>query len=437
MTVLFHDALDEVKAFLDANPDLAARRLIVRDLRGRIRILLADRCGNKISKGLYDTTRQRVQELAGDLHQRLGAYSPGNPNVLIDARVLSDFELVWNGPDTVELNEASRLLERTLFGEDWLRAPLENVDPQPPRAVMYGLKGGVGRSTAVAVLARHLATKAKRALVVDLDLEAPGVGSTLLSPEATPDFGIIDWLVEDGVGQGDRLVADIYGRSPLPAGTPGEVLVVPASGSRTGPYLPKLSRAYQGMDGEGFGARIARFIDDLEKAVDPDVVLLDCRSGLHEVAAVSLTRLGATSFLFGMNTQQTWDGYRLLFEHWRNHVLTHRKVIEAVRERMFMVAGQVPETNQKEYLLSFREAAHGLFTTTLYDEPIAPDDVDAFSFDLGEEAAPHDPIPIYWNRVFQDFDPVRNPDAVTEQQIEGFFGAFNSRVMGLLLGDEG
>jgi Mrp family chromosome partitioning ATPase len=44
-----------------------------------------------------------------------------------------------------------------------------------PRIVFFSIKGGVGRSTALAASAWALAESGKRVLVLDLDLESPGV----------------------------------------------------------------------------------------------------------------------------------------------------------------------------------------------------------------------------------------------------------------------
>ena len=69
--------------------------------------------------------------------------------------------------------------------------------------VFFSIKGGVGRSTALAATAWSLAQEGKRVLVLDLDLESPGLSSALLPSERQPMYGIIDWLIEDLVDNGD------------------------------------------------------------------------------------------------------------------------------------------------------------------------------------------------------------------------------------------
>jgi Mrp family chromosome partitioning ATPase len=58
--------------------------------------------------------------------------------------------------------------------------------------VFFSIKGGVGRSTALAATAWRLAQAGKRILVLDLDLESPGLSSSLLSPDRQPVYGITD-----------------------------------------------------------------------------------------------------------------------------------------------------------------------------------------------------------------------------------------------------
>ena len=91
------------------------------------------------------------------------------------------------------------LVDRRVVGADWLRSPARSSAP-PTHIVFASLKGGVGRSTALCVLAAHLAARGRRVLAIDMDLEAPGLGNMLLPGKTLPEFGLLDWLVERGVG---------------------------------------------------------------------------------------------------------------------------------------------------------------------------------------------------------------------------------------------
>ncbi len=131
-----------------------------------------------------------------------------------------------------------------------MRSPFERKTSNP-RVTFFGIKGGVGRSTALVIWAWQLAKQGKHVLVFDLDLESPGVSSTLLPQVNLPDYGIVDWLVEDGVGQAEIVEKSMTASSPLAKDLSGEIRVVSAFGRETGDYLPKLARCYSEFSGGG------------------------------------------------------------------------------------------------------------------------------------------------------------------------------------------
>lgn len=421
--VRFDEAWARARAFLQAQPALlAANPVLVRDIYGKIRIVLDDRATP--APGPIE-----LAELASRLQAELQPWSPGAASSFLLAsgmfapdEIFAAPELLHAGPEV----NAYRILDRAIVGADWLGEPFDDRDA-PCRLTFFGIKGGVGRSTATAVLAWRLSQAGRRVLVVDLDLESPGLGATLLPDSHAPDFGIVDWFVEEAVGQAnDDLLRDLVASSPLSEGG-AEILVVPAAGrQRPGySYLPKLARAYAEIstaaDGPliGFGERLHALVRRLEDAYRPDVVLLDSRAGIHDIAAVTVTRMNATCLLFAIDTPQTWSAYRALFEHW--HTYFGRAAL--FRENLKMVAGQVPETETDVYLERFQQRAYNLFADTLYVET-PPGEQSEFNFDLDDPEAPHTPLRIHWSRTFQQFDPVHRPEAVTDTQIQAAFGDF-------------
>jgi CobQ/CobB/MinD/ParA nucleotide binding domain len=409
---------------------LGSLRIWVRDLFGRI-TLYAD--------GFPPTDERRFEEASQLVATTLGVYATRSPVVRMEDTLLRPLLVNAGVREPIADDGSSFFLERYVMGSEWLGGPLPNRAPTPPRAVLYGLKGGVGRSTALAVWARHLAeVHGKKVLVVDLDLEAPGVSSILLGHNDRPRSGIVDWFVESSVGRGDRVLSDMVATSPLGRGLEGSIHVAPAAGFDDGSYLRKLNRVYVDLPSPTgpvtFATRLATMVDDLEATVNPDVVLLDSRAGLHDIAAVALTRLQALTFLFAVNTSQTWDGYGYLFDHWQVLSALNRDAFRDLRERLRLVAGQIPELNQSEYFKRIRANAYNLFLK-LYDEA-GPEDVDAVNFDIDAEDAPHHPLRIHWNRAFQEYDPQGEPDAVTPEQLHAAFGGFLERASALLLPEE-
>lgn len=410
-TVRFDEALVRAITFAKQERGHLGDVVIVRDLAGKPRLVYS----SMLEPALHT-------ELATRLHGELGAYSPGTQAVLTPSSQLLAADEILRSPDLRFVGDGLEVLERQFMASDWVRGTLPDAPPRVPRATFFGVKGGVGRSTALVTLARHLAERDLKVLVLDLDLESPGVTATLLPPDGRPDFGVVDWLVETSVGQGDEaLLRAMAASSPLASGTGGSIRVVPAGGTR-GSYFAKLSRAYGELGGAGpFAERIERLVDSLEVLEQPDVVLLDSRAGIHDLAATAVTRLGALAFLFTIDSSQTWLSYELLFREWRDAPAK----VASFRDNLQVVAALVPETGRDEYLARLRERSFDLFADHLYEEETTEGaDREIFTFGLGDKEAPHQPIPIYWGREFQEFDPVLAPQAVTPEQVRAAYGPF-------------
>jgi hypothetical protein len=417
----FDDAFRNVLQIVRDNPaDVlkdTGKAVVVRDLRGRLRLALER----------PPTQRDALEDLM------LRAAGPFFAGGLLVASEMLRASSVFESTDA-HLVDGVTVLERVATGAEWTRPPLPNREPSPPRATLYGIKGGVGRSTVLCAWAQHLAQRGERVLVIDLDLESPGVSSTLMPGGSQPELGVVDWLVEDAVGNADdELLRLMVGRSPLSTGT-GEVLVVPCGGGDDEEYLPKLARAYLDValeDGtvRTFGERLAGMIDALEAAHHPTVVLIDSRAGIHDLAGIATTRLGAMSFLFAVASRQTWSGYRTLLRGWKRQPVIAREV----RERVRIVAAQVPETGREAYLNQLRTDSYDLFSDTLYEEA-GPKNPAAFNFDVNATDAPHFALPVYWSRPFQEWDPLTS--VVTGDQIRAAFGEFLDAATDLLIDPE-
>ena len=453
MTLIrFNDAM-RIAAFATRAPGLPDDWPvnIIRDVYGRIRF--AVNCNNA---DYPEPARQQLEAV----HAVLGVYATranvlfrddfSNPDAIFDS---ADWHVttVNSAPDKDGATSTApdvtvSVLDRQITGRDWLNAPV-SADIHPHRLVFYGLKGGVGRSTALAMVAYGLARQGKRVLLIDFDLESPGLSGLLLPPDRVAEFGLVDWFVEDAVGQGDAVLRSMVSVSPLADATNGSIRVAAAMGQMETAYLAKLARAYAEMPGptgpQRFAARMQRIVELLEKREQPDVVLIDSRAGLHDVAAVSITRLADTALLFATHSAQNWLGYRQLFMHWQ-----HRpEVCSRVRERLAIVRALAPQGNREAQVRSFQEHAYELFSGTLYDE-IAPsfepesvaalDAPQLFHPAMEDESAPHFPILVDWDDRFQEFDPNLRPEhgGVNDAQIDATFGALIDWTMTQISGVE-
>ena len=361
---------------------LATSVYLVRDLYGRVRVVAAE-------QEVDDTTRDVLDSMAVRLSQVLGAHAhPSSANVLmLDTEV---FKVL--GPSTQKLSDRVFWIDRLVTNAGWWT--IEASELQPRRCTLFSVKGGVGRSTTAVIAAWHLARRGERVLVVDLDMESPGLSSAALEPQLQPEFGVVDWFVEDLVGQDHHVVERMMASPGWAQDLEGSVAIVPAHGMEPGEYLAKLGRVYVGKKAS-WTNRLVSMVSELEGAWRPTTVLIESRSGLHDIAAATVTDLGASVLLFATDSISNWTDYRILFRHWKDHGLA-----EQMRGRLSIVSALTPELGTEEYLAKFKEHSWDLFCDHLYDSVDPLSEGDEFSFDLHDKSAPHRPVPIHWNRGF-------------------------------------
>ena len=382
--------------------------VVNRDLNGRVRLIAPE-------PSVKETTPQNsIQNLYADLSKQLEPHSHPVSHGVIYAESV---EQAKRGASCYALPGFTNVwvADRLVTESNW--SDIEPIKPDAtPRIVFFSIKGGVGRSTALAATAWSLAQSGRRVLVLDLDLESPGLAGTLLPSDRQPQYGITDWLVEDLVNNGEAVFDHMVASSNL--SHDGEILVVPAHGQQYGEYLAKLGRVWMPKVNEAgtrepWSARLRRLLDQLENRTQPDVVLIDSRSGLDELASACISDLGASLLLlFAIDGDQTWNGYRMLFEQWQC-----AQVADKIRDRLQVVGALVPETHRQEYLDGLCESAYNTFSETLYDDvaPANPTDIgtganstqqvgeqsgDEWNFEATDTDAPHFPWPVLWHRGF-------------------------------------
>ncbi|NMM26582.1 MAG: ParA family protein [Glaciimonas sp.] len=418
--------------------------LFLRDANGRLTLVVLDQ----------HSSEQREQ-LAKEASSRLKVYvdedfSVATPDELFDDR-LKDFSHARR----LELRHAEfkgevMLVDRRLVGADWLLQPSAPIRT-PARLVFASIKGGVGRSTALCVLAAHLAAHGKRVLTLDLDLEAPGLGNMLLPGETLPEFGLLDYLVEQHLGLlSEEFFADLVAPSWLGGGK-GRVDVIPALGRRSLQHpenvLAKIARAYlvgsptDGGDSTGFTDHIQRLLTRVAVPSSYDVVLIDARAGLHETAAAAVIGLGAEVLLFGLDQTQTVAGYELLFAHLATLPC---QADDDWRERLNLVQAKAPLDAQAR--TGFAEKMQSLMTQYLWPASQQQHEAADLAALQGEfetewedqapllidDSGPPPPIVILDSQRFQSFDPQCDRSTLEERVYADTFSEFLKKIDDIL-----
>ena len=201
------------------------------------------------------------------------------------------------------------------------------VGKKPHRIVFYSYKGGVGRTTALVHTAFHLARGGSRVAIVDMDVEAPSLHILLPRPDGEKiTAGLVDYLWERQVRPFDPITQEGL-ETCLVAVSPGkknaisyvvedpisraQISVIPA-GIVGSDYIRKLhTLSYQDVLSSADDAWTL-FEKELVEQLEPDVLLIDARTGLGDWGGLSLLRLADEAFLVLFPSDQNIEGFKFV-----------------------------------------------------------------------------------------------------------------------------
>ena len=159
---------------------------------------------------------------------------------------------------------------------------LDSDLPLPISVTFYSVRGGVGRSTALGYCGRILASRGRKVICVDLDLEAPGLAS-LFGVESQVDGwqGVLPLLASFDKGE----TPDVS-RHLIRVTESDELYCLPA-GQPSADY----ARLLRLINPPAWYSEERNPLRSLHKALaeslpfKPDVILLDARTGISEISA--------------------------------------------------------------------------------------------------------------------------------------------------------
>ena len=237
-------------------------------------------------------------------------------------------------------------------------------------ATFYSFKGGVGRTFALVNVATALARAGRKVLLVDFDLEAPGLQTFDELKPKKPSKGVVEF-VSDYIATGSTPeVRDYVYETAGVAANGGRLWVMPA-GSGDCNYRKQLSNIHwQTLYAEHDGYLM---IEDLkaqwEESFSPDYVFVDSRTGHTDVE--------------GICTRQLPDAVVLLFFPNEQNLAGLREVVEDIRSDrsrvgklpiLHFVMSNVPELDDEDDVLKgslqrFRKALNFSAHNTIRNYP--------------------------------------------------------------------
>lgn len=177
----------------------------------------------------------------------------------------------------------------------------------------YSYKGGVGRSMALANVAANLATEGRKVVMIDFDLEAPGLDSfeEFDIPPGKPGLVeyVCDYLEHGRPSPISNFVHEIVPRDSANSAKEKKIdgkLWLVSSGAKDESYNQKrLSINWADLYESHSGAEFfENFKADIEQTYAPDYVLIDSRTGLTDVGGVCTLHLpDLVVLLFALNEQ--------------------------------------------------------------------------------------------------------------------------------------
>ncbi len=209
----------------------------------------------------------------------------------------------------------------------------------------YSFKGGVGRTMALVNVAAELVKRGRRVLVVDFDLEAPGLETYRQLNPKKPHPGIVEYVSKFIHSRQIPNVRDyIFDAAPIGEKN-GKLWIMPA-GRRDRTYRQMLlkldwKRFYLDMDG-------FRFFEETKKSweeIGLDYVLIDSRTGDTDVLGICTRQLPDSVVILFVPNEQNRAG----LEHVCRDI---RRDIEGLpKKKLHFVAANVPNLDDEDEIL--------------------------------------------------------------------------------------
>lgn len=220
----------------------------------------------------------------------------------------------------------------------------------------YSFKGGVGRTMALANVGLQLAIEGRRVLLVDMDLEAPGLDTYAVLKSPRGSKGVVDF-VSDYYRTGIAPSVADYAYELKRESITGSLIVMPAGAQDEG-YAVRLNNIdWQELYSERDGFLL---FEDLKaqwkQSFSPDYVLIDSRTGHTDVSGICTRQLPDTVVALFFPNAQNLRGLEAVVSSIRSDASRG-----ASPARLHLVASNVPDLDDEgdilfDRLKEFREA---------------------------------------------------------------------------------
>ena len=211
----------------------------------------------------------------------------------------------------------------------------------------YSFKGGVGRTMALANVAVQLALRGRRILVVDFDIEAPGLDTFDEFRPSHETLGVVDFVNQYLQSAQAPNVANFIGECPAIGNQGGQIWIMPSGKAKT--YTSNFGQVdwnelYERYDGY-------LLFEDLKEQwkrhIEPDYVLIDSRTGYTDISGICTRQLPDSVVIFFFPNEQNLRGLTEVVRDIRSEADEPRKK----NIELHFVMSNVPDLDDEDQIL--------------------------------------------------------------------------------------
>ena len=366
------------------------RYYVIRDVFGKIAVYIQGAASVDFKQYTYELEQQLGKEWCGQVSK------------------LKETDLIYKEIcDTVEKYRNNVYFgERPLVKKSWNRLSRIKTETKAKVVTFYSYKGGVGRTTTLALTALQMARAGKKVVAVDFDLEAPGLSTVLKENGEYPSYGVVDFLVESDKEREEidiREYVYLITSKALLGLRGGEVYVMQAMDIRSEigtNYYSKLSRIDFNMP-KFFqkNGTIDFLLQEIDKVYKPDYILIDARAGIHDIGGLAMLKYSDEAVLVFYGNQQNMQGLKFVLP----------KLVKM--ELPFYLLNSPAPVNEEEE----REEI-GLYAQTSLEVLEEAEYFEEGTPELFDNSSPHYPLSVYYDELLTNLNSPLRLNNVLEQK---------------------
>lgn len=207
----------------------------------------------------------------------------------------------------------------------------------------YSYKGGVGRSLALSNIAKRLSEFGKKVCIIDFDLDAPGIDLKFKNNISKPiKMGIVDYIYTFSK---ENIIPDKISnyvtKIDFHNNNYKNIDLIAAGATTTQEYWKKLAmiswgELFYNEDSQGINFFID-LKDKIMKELKPDFLLIDSRTGITDIAGITMSILADEIILFSANNAENINGIKQVINtisdplnNYKNEVIKYHVVLSRI-----------------------------------------------------------------------------------------------------------